>query len=96
MPRILTLLFAFATFGPLALWGLAVAGALILAGPVGCTIHEGFPNPCDLWGMDLSNTAYGMGVFAAWGLLLVAPVSLGAGLLWVGAVLVSAIRRKRR
>ncbi|MCI5095276.1 MAG: hypothetical protein MRY77_03075 [Rhodobacteraceae bacterium] len=89
--KLLHLLLATLTLGPVLLWLLAIVLALFLGGPMGCEIHEGFANPCTILGLDLSETAYSLGMFAAWGSLLVAPVVLIAGALWLVLILISAL-----
>jgi hypothetical protein len=89
--KILHLLLATLTLGPVLLWILAICAALFLGGPMGCDIHQGFATPCTILGLDLSRTAYDIGMFAAWGSLLVAPVVLIAGALWLVLILISAL-----
>ncbi|WP_244520729.1 hypothetical protein [Aliiruegeria lutimaris] len=58
-------------------------------------IQEGFANPCQVAGVEIGVLAYSMGVFAAWGLLMVLPFSLGSGLLWAIVALVAHLIRRR-
>jgi hypothetical protein len=81
------------TLGPMAFWLLAILAVLILSGPFGCTINEAGANPCTVGGFDLAEAAYTLGIFAAWGVLLLLPVIAVGGLLWVVAV---AVRKRRR
>ncbi|CUH86476.1 hypothetical protein PH5382_00388 [Phaeobacter sp. CECT 5382] len=88
-------IFLLFTLGPVLLWLLCIAVVLFLGNVIGCTIHEGFANPCNLLGMDLADTAYSMGVFAAWGPLLFGPVVVGAGILWILVALIRSIRKRK-
>jgi hypothetical protein len=59
--------------------------SVIVAGTIaswnGCTLHEGFTNPCVVNGKDIGGTLYAMGVM---GWFMIATIPLGAisGLLW--------------
>lgn len=88
-------LLAILTIGPLLLWILSITVVLFLGNVMGCTIHEGFANPCTIAGLDLSDFAYSLGIFAAWGPLLFGPVVLGAGFLWGAVALIRAIRKRK-
>jgi hypothetical protein len=82
------------TAGPVGIWLCSVGLVLILSAAFDCTIHEGFVNSCVVGGVDLGETAYYAGLIAAWGLLILGPISVGAGILWaVVAFIVHLIRK---
>ncbi|MGY9049755.1 hypothetical protein P775_20945 [Puniceibacterium antarcticum] len=85
--------FAALVFGPILLWILCIAAVMILSGPFGCTIHEGFANPCLVWGTDQSENAYTFGMLGAWGPLFFGPLVMGVAMLWG---IFALIRRARR
>ncbi|WP_240453878.1 hypothetical protein [Chachezhania antarctica] len=95
MGRWLTTLLAILTLAPVALWLGAVAATLYLGQVQGCTIHEGYANPCPFLGRDIADTAYALGMFAAWGPLFLMPVVAPAGLLWLVVGIIRTIRRRR-
>ncbi|PJE31027.1 hypothetical protein SAMN06297129_3643 [Pseudooceanicola antarcticus] len=75
---------------PLMCWLLAMALTIALGG-LGCTIDEGSTHACRLLGLKLDNFAYSVGLFAAWGGLIVLPLSAGFALLWGGVRLMLAL-----
>ncbi len=89
-------IFAVLTLGPLVVWGLAIAGTMILGFWFGCRIDEGGSHPCDVWGRDVGDAAVIMGLYAAWGPLIVGPISFGFGFLWAIFTIACRILRKRR
>lgn len=94
MPRWVHKVFAVLTMGPVALWLISIAVTLSLGKFGGCVIHEGFANPCVLAGRDWGETAYAVGVFAAWGPLIFAPYVVVAGFGWVAVAVIGRWRRK--
>ena len=94
--RVLFRLFAVLTLAPIGLWLLSVVVVMILGAGFDCTIHEGFANPCFVLGRDIGETAYGLGVFAAWGLLFVMPISLGMAVLWGAFTVVARLWARNR
>ncbi|MEX0284621.1 MAG: hypothetical protein AB3N23_08415 [Paracoccaceae bacterium] len=76
-------LFLIAMLLPIAIWAGCIGLVIFLSSVQGCTIHEGFPNPCTFLGMDWSQTAYGLGLFAAWGPLIFGPVVAAIGMAWL-------------
>jgi hypothetical protein len=64
------------------------AGAIANAN--GCTLHEGFVNPCVINGKDWGETLYTMGVLG-WIALGTLPIALGAAFLYLVIVIVVAI-----
>lgn len=95
MARLIHLFFALLVIGPILIWLGAAAGALTLANAFGCTIHEGFANPCLVAGTDWGEAAYTLGLLAAWGPLIFAPVVMGAAMLWALFAAVRALLRRR-
>lgn len=75
---------------PLGCWLLAMAVTIALGG-LGCTIDEGSAHACRLAGLQLDEFAYAIGLFAAWGGLIVLPISAGFALLWGGVRLMLAL-----
>ena len=73
--------------------------SVIVAGSIaswnGCTLHEGFANPCVVGGKDLGGTLYAMGVM---GWFMIATIPLGAisGLLWTITWIILKRRRMAR
>jgi hypothetical protein len=59
--------------------------SVIVAGTIaswnGCTLHEGFSNPCVVGGKDIGRTLYAMGVMG-WFMIATIPLGACAGLLW--------------
>ena len=94
--RLVRRILAICAIGPIVLWLLCIAFVMLLVFGFDCTIHEGFANPCVVLGRDLGETAYTVGVFAAWGPLIFGPVSMGAGLLWAIAVVIDRYRSRPR
>ena len=74
--------------------------SVIIAGAVadanGCTLHEGFTNPCVINGRDWGETLYAMGVMG-WFMLVTIPFGVVALGIWT-VLLVTAlvVHRKRR
>ncbi|UWQ27533.1 hypothetical protein K3555_13435 [Leisingera sp. M527] len=94
--RLIRRILAILALGPIALWLLCIAFVMLLGFGFGCEINEGFANPCVVLGRDLSETAYSMGILAAWGPLIFGPVSMGAGFLWAIAVAIDRHRSRPR
>jgi hypothetical protein len=63
----------------------------------GCTLHEGFVNPCIVDGEDMGDTLYTMFVMG-WFMLVTLPAGLVALLVWiiVAVTLLIAGRRRRK
>ncbi len=70
--RVLLLLFS----SPIIFWVLSIVIVMMAGELGGCEINEGFVNPCSWAGYDFGNLLYSLGLFAAWGLLLV-PILWG-------------------
>jgi len=83
------------TIGPWVVWAACVAGVLVLGLGFGCNIDEGNVHPCVVAGRDVGDFAYTLGFLAAWGVLILGPISLGAGVLWALATLAHRLWRRR-
>lgn len=83
------LLIAAITCGPLSL----ALGAGWVAEANGCTLHEGFVNPCMIGGRDYGETLYGMGMM---GWLAIASIPLGLIMLAAYLVIVFIVWLVRR
>ena len=82
MSRIRTLIVGYIVIALFAGWPIAsVAIAGTIASWNGCTLHEGFPNPCVVNGNDMGDTLYAMGVMG-WFMLATIPVGLVAFVIW--------------
>ena len=84
--------------GLLALIGAAPVASVAIAGTLanrhGCTLHEGFPNPCIINGVDRGETLYAMAV-AGWFMLVSLPLlALGLILLLIAAIWTLIARRR--
>jgi hypothetical protein len=73
---------------------LSVAIAGTIAAWNGCTLHEGFTNPCLVNGSDVGGTLYAMAVMG-WFMIATLPLGLVAGLLWTVVWIVLRRRRPR-
>ena len=71
---------ALLTGWPIAL--VAIAGTI--ASWNGCTLHEGFANPCIVNGRDIGRTLYEMGVMG-WFMLATIPIGAIAFVAWTVA-----------
>lgn len=89
-------IFLFLTLAPILFWIGCIAVVLLLGGPFGCTIHEGFANDCMVLGLNLGDFAYAAGFWGAWGLLILMPISLGFAALWAILTVVLLIQRRLR
>lgn len=88
---IVLLLILLAAFAPLI--SVAIAGAVAEAH--GCTLHEGFKNPCLINGVDYGDTLYTMGVLG-WFMLATLPIGAFACLIWAVILIVHLVSRRRR
>ncbi|MCW5875393.1 MAG: hypothetical protein KIS85_00805 [Anaerolineales bacterium] len=86
---LIVLAIAVITCGPI---GLAM-GAGTFAEAMGCTLHEGFVNPCVVGGVDLGSTLYAFGMM---GWLGIVTLPLGLLLLAVYLVIVFVVWIVRR
>ena len=78
-------------FGPLLL--ALTAGAF--ASINGCTLHEGFVNPCVVMGIDFGETLYAMGVMGSITLASL-PVAFVMLVIYLGVVLVLWLRGRKK
>jgi hypothetical protein len=77
---------------------LPVLGILISIGIAqanGCTLHEGFANPCVVLGVDLGGLLYGMSVMGWLGLVTL-PIAALTAAIWIIAEIVAYLRRRQR
>lgn len=70
----------------------AVAGWI--ASSHGCTLHEGFVNPCVINGTDYGQMLYQMGVMG-WLMLATIPIAAGLIALWIIAEIVRLVHKRR-
>ena len=80
---------AAALFGAWPILLVATAGTIASAN--GCTLHEGFRNPCVIGGTDVGGTLYTMAVMG-WFMIATIPLGLAAAVLWT--VLWLVLRRR--
>ncbi|MGE0629684.1 MAG: hypothetical protein AB7O43_17905 [Hyphomicrobiaceae bacterium] len=74
---------------------LSVIVAGTIASANGCTLHEGFENPCVVMGRDIGNTLYSMGVMG-WLMLATLPIAAGLIVLWVVVEIVRLVLVRRK
>ncbi|APX11868.1 hypothetical protein [Tateyamaria omphalii] len=74
---------------------LSVAASSGLANAYGCTLHEGFSNPCVIWGKDRGGTLSGMFVMG-WFMLITVPAGAAILLVLVIQITVDLWTRVRR
>jgi hypothetical protein len=68
---------------------------LMLVKPLGCQIHEGFPNPCMLLGIDIGDPLYTIGLLGSWGFFFI-PILAAVGAVYVAIHLPFFFAAKRR
>jgi hypothetical protein len=81
----------------LALCAAPLVMALLAAGlanGLGCTLHEGFPNPCKVGGIDIGGALYAMGV-SGWLMLATLPIGSLLILVWIVVEVIRYIRQRR-
>lgn len=73
---------------------ISAALATWIASRNGCTLHEGFSNPCVVFGRDVGEALYTMGVM---GWLALATLPLGAlvVLAWIVGEAVHVVRQRK-
>lgn len=64
-----------------------------IADAAGCVLHEGFTNPCIVFGADMSGTLYAMFV-AGWLSFVTLPIGLAALAAWIAFAIILWTRRK--
>jgi hypothetical protein len=67
---------------------ISIAGSL--AEQHGCTLHEGFVNPCIVDGKDIGKDLYGMGMMG-WLFLATVPIGLGALVVWLVGMIIHRV-----
>ena len=88
---IVLLLILLVAFAPVI--SVAIAGAVAEAH--GCTLHEGFKNPCVVNGVDRGDTLYTMFVLG-WLMLATLPIGAIACLIWASVLIVHLLSRRRQ
>ncbi|SDR03836.1 hypothetical protein [Pseudovibrio sp. Tun.PSC04-5.I4] len=88
--RILLTLFS----APLIFWAISALVVFAASEVGGCKIHEGYANACTVIGYDFGELLYSLGIFAAWGLLLV-PILWGYMIVGWGAYEIVAYISRR-
>lgn len=73
---------------------LSTAVAAGIAKFKGCTLHEGFVNPCVVAGVDIGEALYTMGVMG-WLMLFTLPFGILLLLAWIAVEIVHLMRRRR-
>ncbi len=73
---------------------LSVIASTAIAGAFECTLHEGFANPCIVFGIDVGNVLASMFV-AGWLMLATFPVTLVCLLLLVVLTIIKLVQRRR-
>ena len=82
MRRIRGLLIGYLVIAVLAGWPVAsVVAAGLIASWNGCTLHEGFTNPCIVNGTDIGGTLYSMGVMG-WFMIATIPLAAIGFVVW--------------
>ncbi|WP_404934104.1 hypothetical protein [Nitratireductor sp. L15S-10] len=74
---------------------LSVAFSSILASWHGCTLHEGFSNPCMIAGADRGDMLYTMFVMG-WLMLISLPFGMAALIAWTIALMIAVIQARRK
>lgn len=100
--RILILVINLVILGAIGLFCLSPMISVAIAGTIanryGCTLHEGFVNPCVINGVDYGETLYSMGVLG-WLFFMTVPISVGLLavylLVWLVIWVVKWIKRRR-
>ena len=74
---------------------MATAGSGWFASSHGCTLHEGFVNPCVVDGTDYGETLYQLGMMG-WLMLFTLPLAAALICLWVVIEIGVAVKRRRQ
>lgn len=82
--------------GPIVLWGLSLLLIISLSKAAGCTVHEGFANPCIVFGVDLGEPLYTLGLFTAWGPLFLPFIWAPLLSIWAVYTCAKWLLRKRK
>lgn len=61
--------------------GLILAGGMAVASVLGCSVHEGFPQPCMLWGRDIGGLLYSSFVMG-WLMIVLLPFMAASLVIW--------------
>jgi hypothetical protein len=74
---------------------LGISVAVAVARLNGCTLHEGFANPCVVMGRDIGSALYSLGVLG-WLSLATLPLALGVATVWFAVEIFARVRRRQR
>jgi hypothetical protein len=66
-----------------------------MANRYGCTVHEGFVNPCIVEGVDIGARLYALGM-TGWLLLATLPVFVAVAALWIVVEVARWVAARRR
>ncbi len=69
--------------------------AVLFASTFGCSLNEGFVNPCVVLGVDFGELLYPMGLMF-WFAIFTVPLAALALLVWLVVLVVLLIRRRHR
>lgn len=89
-------IFAFLMAAPILIWLLSLIAMFLLGYVFGCKVNEGYVQTCKVFGIELGESIYSFGIFAAWGPLMFGPIVVGTGLLWALVALIATIRKRLR
>ena len=91
-PIVLSIISFVAGFLPLLITFLASA----IAKSNSCKLHEGYSNPCILFGVDIGDALYAMGIML-WLSLVTLPIGIVViviSLIWAVRIKISLLRKK--
>lgn len=71
---------------------LLTLGAGMVAEANGCTLHEGYVNPCVIWGEDRGETLYSLGMMF-WYSFYTVPLAAFAFFVWLLILIVHVVLR---
>lgn len=73
---------------------ISAALATWIASRNGCPLHEGFANPCVVFGRDIGEALYAMAV-TGWLALVTLPIGALVVFAWITSEVVHVVRRRR-
>jgi hypothetical protein len=73
--------------------GLMTVWAGWMANRHGCTLHEGFTNPCIVGGQDIGGTLYTFGMMG-WFMIATLPIAAAVLVAWIAVELIRLARRR--
>ena len=96
MRKLRGLVLGYAVIAVLAGWPIA---SVVIAGAIaswnGCTLHEGFANPCLVYGRDIGGMLYSMGVMG-WFMIATIPLGIIVFVLWTLGWIVWTVKERRK